>query len=184
MEPLPQKVSATFTRLKAEFNFPTALRKLNGHFYIYRATSWWDKTAKKVRSSQEYLGKISTDGVFTKKLALCEDKELERAKAVIFARGGFINFPEKHMGSNQADFSLDETDKKLLMALSMNAKAHIPQIAESTGLDVSTAEHRIKNWKRDAVSSATFKINVEKLGYTPYLLFYKIRGRCSHLRRT
>ena len=67
MSTIPKKVSDAFEELKEKYDIYLELKKINGHFYIYHATSEWDAETKKVRKITEYLGKITIDGQFREK---------------------------------------------------------------------------------------------------------------------
>ncbi len=175
MEDVPHKVVAAFAKLKDEFDFPIFLRKLNGHFYVYRGKSWWDKDAKKVKSSQEYVGRLLEDGAFVRKLKLSDDRDLEVAKAVILARGGVIHFPQSDAqeAPRQDENALDEADRKILTSLSMNGRAHASAIAKKVGLSVSATEYRIGRLEHKYGIRYLAELNTHKLGFIQYVLFVK-----------
>ena len=54
------------------------LKIINNHYYVYRATSEWDKEHKKVRKVTEYMGSIDHDGVFTGKRVKSQIQESGR----------------------------------------------------------------------------------------------------------
>ena len=47
MSTIPKKVSDAFEELKKKYDIYLELKKINGHFYIYHATSEWDAEKKK-----------------------------------------------------------------------------------------------------------------------------------------
>ncbi len=49
MKDIPPKVLKTFKRLKMSEEGCIELKKIKGRFYVYRATSEWDKEKKRVR---------------------------------------------------------------------------------------------------------------------------------------
>lgn len=55
MSTIPKKVSDAFEELKKKYDIYLELKKINGHFYIYHATSEWDAEKKKTRKITEYL---------------------------------------------------------------------------------------------------------------------------------
>jgi len=67
MPTTPKKISDAFKELKKKYGIYLELKKINGHFYIYHATSEWDAEKKKTRKITEYIGKITIDGQFRKK---------------------------------------------------------------------------------------------------------------------
>lgn len=42
---------------------PLEVKKLNGNYYLYRSTTRWDKTEKKVKKVTQYLGRITPKGI-------------------------------------------------------------------------------------------------------------------------
>jgi transposase len=63
----PQAILETFEYRKKVENAYLELRTRKNHFYIYRATSKWDKQRKKPIKTAELLGAISPDGIYTPK---------------------------------------------------------------------------------------------------------------------
>ena len=175
MPKIPENIQNSFVKLKGELDGTLVLRNLNGHFYVYRASSRWDKKEKKVRSKQEYIGRINNKGLFIEKSASYEEIELEKARALIEGHGGKVTFDgipsQVQLSNNQAD--VDEIDKKILMILSMNARATMPFIAKMTGLSASAAEYRVKNLEKRFGIKYILEVDTEKLGYTSYLLLAK-----------
>ena len=48
----------------------STIKKIGNNYYLYKATSYYDSSSKKPVSIQEYIGKITADGVQTKKILL------------------------------------------------------------------------------------------------------------------
>jgi transposase len=63
----PQPILETFEHRKKVENAYLELRTRKNHFYVYRATSKWDKQRKKPIKTAELLGAISPDGTYTPK---------------------------------------------------------------------------------------------------------------------
>jgi transposase len=63
----PQAVLETFKYRKKVEKAYLELRTRKSHFYVYRATSKWDKQRKKPIKTAELLGAISPDGIYTPK---------------------------------------------------------------------------------------------------------------------
>ena len=175
MQKIPENIQNSFVKLKDEIDGTLVLRNLNGHFYVYRASSRWDKKEKRVRSKQEYMGRINAKGIFIEKSASYEEIELEKARALIEEHGGKVTFDGMpspvQLSNNQTD--VDEIDKKILMILSMNARATMPFIAKMTGLSTSAAEYRVKKLEEKFGIKYILELDARKLGYTTYLLLAK-----------
>ena len=67
MQAVPQAVLETFQYRKKVENAYLELRIRKKHFYVYRATSKWDKQRKKPIKIAELLGTISPDGIYAPK---------------------------------------------------------------------------------------------------------------------
>lgn len=63
----PKPVKQAFEKLDRERDGYHRLRERDGRWYVYHATSVWDKEEKKPKKVEEYLGKISLDGNFVPK---------------------------------------------------------------------------------------------------------------------
>ncbi len=67
MRNIPPKVLKTFERIKKKEPSHIELKIIKNNYYVYRATSEWDKERKKVRKITEYIGSIDHGGIFRKK---------------------------------------------------------------------------------------------------------------------
>ncbi|MGH2639978.1 MAG: hypothetical protein ACRDF4_11975, partial [Rhabdochlamydiaceae bacterium] len=91
MKKLPSAVADALERARKELGGNVSVSRLNGHYYLYRRSTRWDKEKKRVRSVADYLGKITDEGTFIRKGA--GEDSLERAREVIVARGGSVVLP-------------------------------------------------------------------------------------------
>lgn len=78
MKEIPPKVLKTFERIKKEEPAHLELKTIKNNYYVYRATSEWDKEHKKVRKITEYLGSIDHQGIFMKRKERLKIQESER----------------------------------------------------------------------------------------------------------
>lgn len=67
MEEVPPAVNRALEKLRKSTQGFLQLRKLGGRYYVQRATSVWDKVAKRPRKVTEHFGSISLEGQFTPK---------------------------------------------------------------------------------------------------------------------
>ena len=65
MKDVPSRVLKRFQQLKREEAGHIELKQIRNNYYVYRATSEWDKERRKVRKITEYMGSIDSDGIFT-----------------------------------------------------------------------------------------------------------------------
>ena len=172
---LPEKVRDAFDRLKEQNTGPHFLvvRKINGRYYVYKELRPWDERKKTWKTVSEYLGRITDDGAFVRKKGSKED-ELENAKAIIEAHGGKVTLPEKEEGQKiEMVLTPDETDRKILTILSMNARATLPFIAKRVGLSVSAVDNRIRHLEKQYGIKYIAEIDVERLGYLKFIILVK-----------
>lgn len=179
MAGLPEKVRDALDRLKEQNTGPHFLvvRKINGRYYVYKELRPWDERKKTWKTVSEYLGRITDDGAFVRKKGSKED-ELENAKAIIEAHGGKVTLPEKEEGQKiEMVLTPDETDRKILTILSMNARATLPFIAKRVGLSVSAVDNRIRQLEKRYGIKYIAEIDVEKLGYLKFIILVKFLDR-------
>ncbi|EQD42731.1 transcriptional regulator, AsnC family, partial [mine drainage metagenome] len=103
-------------------------------------------------NTPSYLGYIDTDGKFTP----------------------FSSITSIH--EEPKEYKIDKIDFTILRALSMNARMPLKRIAKFSGLKHTAVHHRIKKLEINMGISYIAEIDVEKLGYTEYMLFIKFRG--------
>ena len=180
MENVPDKVQETFSRLKESVDYVIVLRKLNGHFYVYKASSRWDKKEKRVKSSQQYIGRITEQGAFIKRAEEYEKSALERARVLLEAHGATVDFPGVQDSKSRIDTATDssneeisEVDKKILMCLSMNSRMPMSKLAGIVGISEQNAYYRVKALEKRFGIKYILEIDTEKLGYSSYLLLIK-----------
>ena len=65
MGAIPSRVLKRFQQLKREEAGHIELKQIRNNYYVYRATSEWDKERRKVRKITEYIGSIDPEGLFT-----------------------------------------------------------------------------------------------------------------------
>jgi DNA-binding Lrp family transcriptional regulator len=180
MSKVPSEVAKVFGKLREESKSKIYLKAIGGRYYVYKESGRWDKEKKKTIVKSEYLGRILDNGTYVKKIAAYGD-ELERAKALILEKGGNITWPERKEGteavqlSNQAPVEAGEIDTKLLMALSMNARASFAHIGKLVGLSPSATYARVKNLEKRYGIRYTAEIDLDKLGYTTHLILIKFQ---------
>ena len=176
MQSLPDNIAGRLADLKKRYQFYVTVKRINGRYYLYKETGTWDKTEKKAKVISEYLGRITDDGTYIKKRLSAKD-DLENAKALISSHGGEIIWrkqPEegKRLPQKQ-EINATELELKLLMILSMNARAPMSLISELTGAKTSTLTYKIKRLEQKYGIKYLTEINVGKLGYTAFLGFIK-----------
>jgi hypothetical protein len=61
MKAVPSRVLKRFQQLKREEAGHIELKQIRNNYYVYRATSEWDKERRKVRKITEYMGSIDVE---------------------------------------------------------------------------------------------------------------------------
>ncbi len=173
---IPPRVLDAFSAIRQRVDFAVVLRRFGKRYYVYKATSRWDKKRKRVIGEQEYLGKITDRGRFIEKVASGPGSDLRKAEAIIKAYGGRISYPkleERAVAEPQVERELLEVDKQVLTMLSMNARMPISLIAKRAGLSRSEANTKIKNFEKRYGMRYILETDVKRFGLLPYLIFVK-----------
>ncbi|MDE1825519.1 MAG: Lrp/AsnC family transcriptional regulator [Candidatus Micrarchaeota archaeon] len=179
MDRIPSAIINTFNRLKKEHRNLVLVSK-NSHYYVYENHSYWDKNLKRTGALTKYLGKINDDGTFMERQR-SYPKPLEKAKRLIESAGGKVILPEELLdletGIKDADWeSLTDFDKKILKALSMDARAKPGVINKFVDSTPQTVYRRIKLLEEKFGIKYILELNTNRLGYIDLLAFIKFYG--------
>jgi DNA-binding Lrp family transcriptional regulator len=186
MERVPPRVKRAFGKLRGESHGRIYLKLIKGKHYVYRESGVWDRERKRARVKSEYLGRILEDGTYVKKISSYSD-ELERAKALILEKGGRIIWPEKQAEAETTNLAgltaaeVCEIDKRLLTALSMNARASFSSIGRLVGLTTSAAYARVKSLEKMYGIKYTAEVDLGRFGYQTYLILIKFQKEVPSL---
>lgn len=178
MQP-PENIKKAFEELKSQYSSHIELKYLNKRFCIFEATSIWDPERKKPIKKTHYIGWITPNGIivpakpkqteprlraleFEYKQALARKQELEEKKARQI---------EDFYESN-----IDESDKLILQALSMNPRMPFPKIAKISGLEPRNMEYRASRLEKLLGISYTVELNMNNLGFSEYMILAKFIG--------
>ncbi|MDE1856570.1 MAG: AsnC family transcriptional regulator [Candidatus Micrarchaeota archaeon] len=179
MEGVPKKVNITFERMKKEYKNLVLISK-NGHYYVYRNRSYWDKAAKRPRVETSYLGLIEENGIFKEKRAISSNA-IERAKHIIESIGGKVTLPAATESvvpvPEIKPEDINEVDRRILKALSMNARLPAGKIGKLVGLSPQATYRRIKFLGEKLGIKYILELNTNRLGYIDLLAFVKFDGK-------
>lgn len=178
MKRLPDVIAQALERAKRELGGNVTISRLNGHYYLYRRSTRWDKDNKRVRSSAEYLGRITDSGAFIGK-GLASSGDLERARELILSRGGSVTLPGSHAEAQAAPEpeKTSDTDRKIITTLSMNSRANLAFIGKSVGLKPNSTYYRIKQLEERYGIRYIMELNPGNLGYQEYLGLIRFVGK-------
>ena len=183
------KIINTFNVIKKEYDH-CYLKKINNNYYVYKQRYTWHKEKRKSMTISEYIGRITIDGKFIKKVTSYKD-ELEKAESIVTSYGGKIIW-EKNEHIREAKHieyieDVKKSDLKLLTAMSMNSRMPASKLAELTGLNEQTTYSRLKVLENRLDIKYILEIDVEKLGYIKYLILIKFEDKIptiEELRKT
>jgi DNA-binding Lrp family transcriptional regulator len=171
---LPQAVKGTIERLRTQHVGVVGyieLKVIKGNFCIYESTSKWDKKTKKPIKVQKYLGRILKDGT----LVHAKHRQLP-------AKDNNADLDKKSNKVTTAQtirptgtYEADSGEVRLLRYLSMNARMPLLQLAKSLKFSRGVVYNRVKGLREKYKIKYIPEIDVEKLGYTKYLLFVKFK---------
>lgn len=176
MAKAPDKILSAYRRVSRDYPSFIALKKIKGKYYLYGQTTKVSPENKKQKTISKYLGRITEDGAFIKRLRISEEYKLETAKSIIEAHGGKIIFPEsdnQETSTLTKEQKLNEIDQKILTILSMNARASAAFVSTQTGLSNTSVNNRIKQLEKRYGIEYIAEVDTEKLGYSRFLAFCK-----------
>ncbi|MGC8680002.1 MAG: winged helix-turn-helix transcriptional regulator [Candidatus Micrarchaeia archaeon] len=184
MENLPLEIKEAFEKLKNKSPRKERLniRKINGKYYLYKD----HYIGKKLIC--EYIGRFTLEGQLIEKKKI---STLEEAKEFILSRGGVVFLPWE-MSDEELDkmkqknklrpiypqIIVDEANKEILKALSMNglinyaAIAKLPNVAKYK-LSNYMIEQRVKQLEKQFKIKYIPEISMIKFGFSEFILFIK-----------
>jgi Lrp/AsnC family leucine-responsive transcriptional regulator len=160
---IPKSVSTTFAKLKEESDRCISLKKINGHFYIYAVLSEWNRERKKPVTTTQYIGRITGEGRFVRKMAQTPS-----------TRESGAPLPSNTSRSYRV---ADGINNALLMALSTNARITLSVLSRKIGLSPATAYHRVKLLERRYGIRYLAEIDVSKLGFLTFIMLVKFADK-------
>jgi len=179
MVDIPHGIKAAFGRLRAQYPFYISLNRLNGKYYVYRQSSRYNPETKDYKTISEYLGRITEEGIFLKK-GFGSAVTLEQAKEIIQLNGGQVLMPGKTpeiAPPKQEANDIDEDDKKILTALSMNGRMEIPYMKKIMSIQSNNIRYRIERLEKKFGIKYFAVIEPDKLGYEEHIAFVKFRDK-------
>ena len=147
--------------------FYLELKKINGHYYVFKSTSIWDKDHGKRVKKTEYFGRISDDGEFIE------------GKHAISSYGAVDS-----LMSPEHEENMDSTDDlRLLRMLSMDARVGISEVEKTLNLKKTATMNRLKRLETKYGIRYMAEVDQEKLGYSGYMIFIKFSAKSIDMER-
>ncbi len=147
---VPEKVRATFEKVRERYPFYVQLTQIKGHFYVYRHSSVYDGSSHKSRATSVYLGRIDPAGNFVEKTTIAEIAAL-------------------HTSATQRKEGLKHGDLEILTSLSMNCRMPMEMLAERAGLGMHTAANRVRRLEQLLGLRYFTSIDYSKFGFSLYV---------------
>ncbi|MEM3839249.1 MAG: AsnC family transcriptional regulator [Candidatus Micrarchaeaceae archaeon] len=166
MPRLPNKVSAALNEIKKGHRHYVEVKIIRGLYCVFESVGVYDKERKRTKKVTHYLGRILNDGRFVE-----ARHRQKRSGAQGYQQGAGQRIEPMRQ------FDIDEYDRKLLTALSMNCRAPYAFLGELIGLQKNTVYNRVKRLEKMLGIRYIAEINVEKLGFFKYLVLVKFLGR-------
>ena len=163
---VPDVVRQKFEELKHSYDFCISLKRISNNFYVYRATTRWDRERKRVRSITQYLGKIDENGRFVRRAS-------RRVGSAASAERESIDYDTSLPRQEKSCFVLDQTDCKLLTILSTNAKANLSHLGRKLGIHPPETYRRVKQLEEEFGIRYRAEITVSKFNYHKFFILVK-----------
>jgi DNA-binding Lrp family transcriptional regulator len=181
IDKVPEPVYVKFGELRKNYEFPIVLRRINGRYYVYKQISKRNKTLNKTEIVEtEYLGKITSSGIFIVKGIKNSNNEIEIAKAVILAHGGKVLLPEvseERAYEETSEKEYSDLDIKILRNLTMNGRMPVSFMAKKLGVDEKKLENKITRLEKELGIRYIPHIKLERLGFIEFLVLVKFSER-------
>ena len=170
----PTAVLTSYAQLRRSFNFPISLKRIKGHYYIYKQLIRWDKESRKYKCIEmKYLGSMAEDGTFRPRESHMNG--VESATAVIEAHGGRVVLPELAAATPKLGGMprLSELDRQILTEITMDGRIHISELARKLGMNEKRIGYKVRSLERRLGIVYRPNIQVEGLGYLYFIIFAK-----------
>ncbi len=174
---VPKGVVEALERLRMDSPYYLALSNIHGKYYVYAQTSV--REGGRVKTLAKYVGRITHDGRFLScggRTGKAQDRKGAEAvrgndgKAARPPAPDYSGLAEMRERRRQMD---DGTDRKILMALSMNGRIEVPYIERIMGISGVNTYARIKRLERDFGIRYTAVIEPKAIGFDEYIAFVK-----------
>ncbi len=170
----PQKVKERYAKLREELPYHITIRTINNIHYIVRQEFAVPDEKGKKKLFQEYIGKITDEGIFRPKLGESAS-EFEVAEAIINAKGGKVIMPQENENRTYSIEATQFTEKEedVLTNLTMNARMPYDMLAKNTALPAKKLPDIVKGLEKRMKLSYAPYIRLDKLGFMEFFIFVK-----------
>jgi len=171
---LPENIQKTLENIRKGRKHYVDVKIINGRCYVYESTSKWDSESKKVKKTNKYIGRISSDGTFIQGTHRKPGLEAALIRAPRPSRRQEVVAPS--YATTQHD-RIGKYDKEILMALSMDGRLTIHDLSKVTGLKATATENQKSNMESKYGIKYIAEIDVSKLGYLTYIVMIRFENK-------
>ncbi len=170
---LPERVKATFLRLKKASGSYLEIKHIKDYFFVYQSTSRWDKEKKKPIKVPLYLGRITNAGKLISskrkkpRTAPPQQQQVKVEEQIQIA----ANIKSSEIAAS--DEKSYRYEKELLRALSMNGRISVPVLSKIISVKETTIATQVKKLEKKYGIKYIAEIDTTKLGYIEFLTTIK-----------
>lgn len=178
---LPSKIKIKFLEIKKLSKKYVEIKKNKNYYFVYEATSRWDKENKRVVKLPRYLGRITDDGKFI-------PSKPRMPKAVEVSVPSVLPVEVPQISSEIADNQISTFSKpnkyevKLLTALSMNGRIPNTILSKIIDLKETATIAQVKKLEKKYDARYIAEVDVSKLGYLQFLITVKFVNRTPKIK--
>ncbi|MFH1256879.1 MAG: winged helix-turn-helix transcriptional regulator [Candidatus Diapherotrites archaeon] len=144
--------------ISGEFNFGFVSYMKN----IYEFEQFWEKITSKYKK-------------FMLKSVVCPYTKVHDCAAAFLVPEKILDRPVQVVGETFGSISISDSEKKLLSALSENARLPTVELAKKTGISVSSIKLLMKNLKKNGIIKGfRARLNLEKMGLAMYKINFQL----------
>ena len=175
-EAVPVKVLETFEKLKRDSDRYLSLKRINGHMYVYEATTVWDKEHRKVRSLSNYIGRITPDGLFIPGIKRDAELATNSLEGMVHRHKTKTRSMQETSRVRNTSIYSGKHEDEIIKQLSLNARITLGELSKKLSMKPSTLNWRIKNIEEKHRIRYIPELNTEKLGFHEHMIFIRFEG--------
>ena len=169
MREVPKRIRNAFNELKSAYGGYIELKYLNKRFCVFEATSRYDPDIGRSRKVTHYLGWMRDDGL----LIPAKTRPQSRAPLARPVPQYYTGNASSQQEKQGAGYVLDEHDKSILTALSMNPRMPYSSMSKLADLPESSLPYRIRRLEGEFDIRYTLHLNLQNLDFYKFFIFVK-----------
>ncbi len=150
-------------------------RKRNAPLMDYIATALPKLMRTKLNSLKEVYNNVEIETLRGDKAYLYfkNNEDVRKPLGTLTSEGIFTMAGSLDPSGAEANAFLNDSDKKILSCLSMNARMPLSRLSKEIGISQRKAYYRVRTLEKKLCIKYTCEINVASIGYVSYLVFVK-----------